>query len=298
MSFLSRKFFSVRAKLLLGVFLFKQVYCSGKDNKLLQQYYTFGADRFACDGQCMYCRDSHAHARWGRVREILTTYKARHDRAVQEEDYSIARAWHGELQELLDWSWEQHKFECIPGIINLRLSSYCFTPLEQFSEKEDDRLDWLIQLNSHTGVLDLLQSAWPQLLQGGWPIFMLLDEVNRKMRAFIGDRERMQDYPKLGWDDRGALPPLLGGGPEVPMNESALTERQREEISLCDRLDAGTSFVEEYWLLLRPLLEKGHNLELGHHMGLVLKQPKCKLGVAVGLARWRRVYGAGRGEVL
>ena len=32
----------------------------------------------------------------------------------------------------------------------------------------DDVMDWLIQFNAQTGVLDLLQSAWPQLLQGGY----------------------------------------------------------------------------------------------------------------------------------
>ncbi|CAD7927467.1 unnamed protein product [Amoebophrya sp. A25] len=220
-------------------------------NKLLQSYYSFGADRYACDGQCMYCSNSHAHSRWARVREILTTYKERHDRAVLAHDYTIAQAWHFEIQELLDWSWDRHKFECIPGIINLRLASYGFTPLTQFSDADDDVMDWLIQFNAHTGVLDLLQSAWPQLLQGGWPIFMLMDEVSRKMRAFLKDRG--SEYPKL-W-----------------------------HTSLCDAQDAGQQFVEEYWSLSRNLLDRGANLELGHHMGLVLKRPHCEVGLSTAL---------------
>ncbi|CAD7955259.1 unnamed protein product [Amoebophrya sp. A120] len=228
-------------------------------NKLLQSYYTFGADRFACDGQCMYCSSSHAHARWSRIREVLTTYKERHDRAVATHDYSFAQAWHFELQELLDWSWDRHKFECIPGIINLRLASYGYTSLQQFTEPTDDVMDWLIQFNAHTGALDLLQSAWPQLLQGGWPIFMLLDEVSRKIRGFLNPKDEQEkekaaeSYPKL-WRK-----------------------------SFCDAEDAGTPFVEEYWSLLRNLLDRGTNLELGHHMGLVLKRPKCDVGLATAL---------------
>jgi len=150
-------------------------------------HYTFGADRFACDGQCMYCSNSHVHARWSRVREVLSTYQKRHEELTNTGQKELAAVWHFELQELLEWSWQRHQFECVPGIISLRLASYEYTDMHSFIEADNDVLDFLIQMNAHTGVLDLLQSSWPGILQGGWPLFAQMDQVSRKVKAFLAD---------------------------------------------------------------------------------------------------------------
>ena len=78
-------------------------------------HYSFGANRNACDGQCMYCADSHVHARWARIRELLSSYSERHRDLIREGHHKTAQTWHFELQQLLDWSWEKHQFECVPG---------------------------------------------------------------------------------------------------------------------------------------------------------------------------------------
>jgi len=43
------------------------------------------------------------------------------------------------------------------------------------------------------------------------------------------------------------------------------------------------AFVQEYISTLTPIIDRRENLEMGHHLGLVLKQSKCPVGLAVAL---------------
>ena len=47
----------------------------------------------------------------------MSVYSEKFDAAVKRKEVAVASAWHYELQALLNWSWDQHQFECIPGII-------------------------------------------------------------------------------------------------------------------------------------------------------------------------------------
>jgi len=83
-----------------------------------------------------------------------------------------------EAQGLIDWSWEPDTtYECIIGIISLRLLSYGFTDPMQFTLAAENTtvLDFLDAFNTHTGALDMLVSSWSGILAGGWPRVVALD---------------------------------------------------------------------------------------------------------------------------
>merc|ERR1740117_1403789 len=107
---------------------------------------------------------------------------------------------HLEVQQLINWSWEKDaRYNCIIGIIGLRLLSYGFADPMQFPEDdpEVDCLDFLDVFNAHTGALDMITSSWAAVLAGGWPFFRELVHVSRKVKAHLEDPVGSQSFKNL-----------------------------------------------------------------------------------------------------
>mmetsp|Transcript_68746 Transcript_68746/g.201307 ORF Transcript_68746/g.201307 Transcript_68746/m.201307 type:complete len:694 (-) Transcript_68746:195-2276(-) len=159
--------------------------------------YTFLADRLECDGQCTYCRHSHNHHRWAELRMKLSSYVHRAQEEPGSEAERLAIVEHLQMQRLINWSWEKGvRYECIIGIIAMRMLSYGYSNPMQFHEGEDfDVLDFLDTFNSHTGALDLLTSSWAALLAGGWPVFREFYLISRKVQDRMSDSD--ERYAKI-----------------------------------------------------------------------------------------------------
>lgn len=160
--------------------------------------YTFLADRTQCDGQCTYCRHSHNHHLWGNIRQTITGFIYQDVPGLSSSSSfpPLTPAQYGEIQRLIDWSWKKDvHYECILGIIALRLLAYGFSNPFDFMEGSDPRvLDFLDTFNANTGALDLLTSSWSAILAGGWPVFRGFLHVSRKVKDRIIDEDT---YPSL-----------------------------------------------------------------------------------------------------
>ena len=140
-----------------------------------QRGYTFQADRNSCDGQCYHCHNSSTHWEWDHIRQMSTNFA-----------YTQLGHWtddaRREMQHHMDDAWNpENHYKCVPGVINLRLMSHQFMPPTEFVKPEP--YDFLDSLNAHTGLLDLLQSAWPTIINGGWPVFREVHLLARRVRA-------------------------------------------------------------------------------------------------------------------
>lgn len=153
------------------------------------------------------------------------------------------------MQRLINLSWQKgERFECIVGIIAIRMLSYGYSDPMQFIEGNDfDILDFLDTFNSHTGALDMLTSSWAAVLAGGWPIFREFMLVSRKVQAYTEDAS-FASYPRL-------------------------QGRENE----CDSLDSEEDV--EY----RKLLRSGERPTLGvsSHMRILRRGSQCPIGTAV-----------------
>jgi len=131
----------------------------------------------------------------------LSSYVYRPRPEPGSEAAKLAMIEHQEIQKILNWSWEKGtRYECIIGIIAMRLLTYGYSNPMQFLEGDDwDVLDFLDTFNSHTGALDLLTSSWAALLAGGWPVFREFHLVSRKVRDRLADGDpkyhKLQERP-------------------------------------------------------------------------------------------------------
>eukprot|EP00913_Durusdinium_trenchii_P011946 g11221.t1 len=152
-----------------------------KANGEYSKTYSFMADRLECEGQCTYCRHAHNQHKWAEIRSKIGHY-----------DSVLARTEHHQVQNLINWSWTKGvNFECILGIIALRLLSFGYSDPLQFNVYDDPNfgvLDFLDTFNAHSGALDLLTSSWAALLAGGWPVFKQLHLVSKKLIDVMDDR--------------------------------------------------------------------------------------------------------------
>eukprot|EP00927_Polykrikos_kofoidii_P062077 TRINITY_DN56900_c0_g1_i1.p1 TRINITY_DN56900_c0_g1~~TRINITY_DN56900_c0_g1_i1.p1 ORF type:complete len:905 (+),score=145.73 TRINITY_DN56900_c0_g1_i1:84-2717(+) len=174
--------------------------------------YSFMADRTTCDGQCSWCREAKVHHHWADIRSKLGQWvyrdlrkdEERGDHKLKVEGGSLAVSGLRaadlqlmELQNMITYSWDvNHKFDCVVGIIALRLLTYGYTNPMQFTHPNVDVLDWLDTFNQHTGILDFLTSSWAEVIAGGWPIFRELLLVSRKVVDRLleeGSWPRMQE---------------------------------------------------------------------------------------------------------
>eukprot|EP00927_Polykrikos_kofoidii_P055097 TRINITY_DN49406_c0_g1_i1.p1 TRINITY_DN49406_c0_g1~~TRINITY_DN49406_c0_g1_i1.p1 ORF type:complete len:724 (+),score=85.07 TRINITY_DN49406_c0_g1_i1:22-2172(+) len=141
--------------------------------------YTFIVERGSCDGQCVFCTESHVQHKWSRIRKLTKKYafaKKNTVRMLVSDSQEVTR--------LADWIWEiGQTYECTMGVITLRLAPYAYTdPLAHLDTETDNVLDFLKKLNLHTGILDLLTSSWLEILSGGWPVFHMLAALRRGLR--------------------------------------------------------------------------------------------------------------------
>ncbi|CAE8589009.1 unnamed protein product, partial [Polarella glacialis] len=209
--------------------------------------YSFMADRSECDGQCTYCSHSHNQRKWSDIRTRVSQYVYRPKEYMGTRE---GREEHAAVQELIDWSWTKGaSFECIIGIIGLRLLSYGYSDPLQFNDGESfDVLDFLDIFNAHTGTLDLLTSSWAALLAGGWPIFKELWHVGRKLK------DRMND---------------------TPIKYPNLQERANE----CDKLSTKEDII--YMDAVIQGLETGELPAFGNHLVALRRGSECPAGTAV-----------------
>lgn len=208
----------------------------GVDSVLGKAYsgsYTFMANRNECDGQCTYCQHAHHQFRWSDIRTKITRYVNRPPPADSDSvppDVAVAIASEArDVQTFIDWSWsEGTHFECIIGIISLRLLSYGYSDPFQFNEGNFNVLDWLDTFNSHTGALDLLTSSWAAVLGGGWPVFKQLLLVSRKLRDRLADDGRL--FPALVERDNEC--DILDGPAEASYRKQLRSVSARKEHAL------------------------------------------------------------------
>ncbi|CAK0907019.1 unnamed protein product [Prorocentrum cordatum] len=143
--------------------------------------------------------------RWSDIKRKLGRYVYR---AAPEEEGTLAgeleAVEHAHVQQLIDWSWQKGvNYECIVGIIALRLLSYGYSDPFQFNEEEDwDVLDFLDTFNAHTG---------------GWPVFQQLLLVGRKLRDRLADPG---SYPRL--QERGNLCDILDSNEDREYRDAVL----------------------------------------------------------------------------
>eukprot|EP00971_Amphidinium_carterae_P152185 3016433-Amphidinium_carterae.1 len=139
-------------------------------------------------------------------------------------------------------------FECIIGIISLRMLSYGYSDPFQFSDSNADAMEFLDDFNRNTGALDLFTSSWPHVLAGGWPIFREMLLISRKVR------DRM----------------------ETP------TQRLHDRLNECDMHDSEDD--KEYQRVVRESLEKsGSCPTIGISLVSWRRQPECPMGTAVSM---------------
>lgn len=212
--------------------------------------YSFMADRNECEGQCTYCRHAHQQHKWAEIRSKIGHYVYRR----AEDDSVLAMAEHREVQDLINWSWTKGvNFECILGIIALRLLSFGYSDPLQFNVHHDPEfgiLDFLDTFNQHSGALDLLTSSWAALLAGGWPVFRQLHLVSKKLIDVMDDR---------------------------PMKYPNLQERPNE----CDELDGEEDLNYRDAVIFG--LNSGEMPALGIHLLAIRRSTGCPVGTAVGL---------------
>lgn len=211
--------------------------------------YSFMADRTECEGQCTYCRHAHHQHKWAEIRSKIGHYVYR-----DPEEDSMQGSAHREVQELINWSWTKGvNFECILGIIALRLLSFGFSDPLQFNAYSDPDfgvLDFLDTFNAHSGALDLLTSSWAALLAGGWPVFQQLHLVSKKLIDVMDDR---------------------------PMKYPSLQDRPNE----CDELDGEEDL--NYQDAVKFGLKSGEMPVLGIHLLAIRRSSGCPVGTAVAL---------------
>ncbi|CAJ1405298.1 unnamed protein product [Effrenium voratum] len=174
-------------------------------------------------------------------------------RAWTGGDSVLSMAEHREVQELINWSWIKGvNFECILGIIALRLLSFGYSDPLQFNANDPDFgvLDFLDTFNAHSGALDLLTSSWAALLAGGWPVFKELHLVGKKLMDVMDDR---------------------------PMKYPGLQTRPNE----CDELDSEEDL--NYRDALVHGLASGEMPVLGIHLLAIRRSGGCPAGNAVAL---------------
>eukprot|EP00928_Gymnodinium_smaydae_P096580 TRINITY_DN8562_c0_g5_i1.p1 TRINITY_DN8562_c0_g5~~TRINITY_DN8562_c0_g5_i1.p1 ORF type:complete len:731 (+),score=133.96 TRINITY_DN8562_c0_g5_i1:56-2194(+) len=240
--------------------------------KQYSKTYSFLAERSECDGQCTYCRHAHNHEHWAEIRSKIGRYvywrKEGEPGGAPEDRMAPAGVHHVDIQNMIDYSWERGKtFECVIGVISMRLLSFAYLDPMQFVEESPenfDVLDFLDVFNQHTGALDLLQSAWAALLAGGWPVFRQLLLVGRKVR------DRMATP--------GAYPRLQGRPNECDSLDSAADVGYRDEIRRALR-------EEGSWPLAGT-----HILALRRGVGCPAGQAVAMLALALDMVRNREMY--------
>jgi len=234
--------------------------------------YTFMADRVECDGQCTYCRHAHHQFRWSDIRTKITRYVNRPTPdeigRLERSNVYVQQVWladRSDVQQFIDWSWQEGaRFECIIGVINLRMLSYGYSDPFQFNDGHDfSCLEWLDVFNSHTGALDLLTSSWSAVLAGGWPVFRSFLHISRKLK------DRLTDENNKYW---------------------RLTERNNE----CDVLDSKED-VEYRDLVKKTLRAGGQPLLAGMHIVEIARGIACPIGKAVALLSLALDMVRGRG---
>eukprot|EP00929_Paragymnodinium_shiwhaense_P087265 TRINITY_DN47501_c0_g1_i1.p1 TRINITY_DN47501_c0_g1~~TRINITY_DN47501_c0_g1_i1.p1 ORF type:complete len:718 (-),score=140.08 TRINITY_DN47501_c0_g1_i1:180-2333(-) len=235
---------AVRAVFLLGSLVLVPGYEYSKS-------YTFMADRSVCDGQCNWCRNADVHNHWAEIKSTMTRYVYRPSNLeVGEYQSAAVGVKHLDIQNLIAYSWDSAvEFNCITGIIALRMLSYGYTDPMAFTDNDVSVLEWLDVLNAHTGALDMLTSEWAGLVQGGWPVFQEFLLISRKVRDRLEDKGM---YPKM-------------------------QDRPNE----CDALDTEAD-IEYRQELLRHLQRNSLPLA-GNHMVALQRGMGCPVGAAVAL---------------
>lgn len=233
----------------------------GTNAKQYSAMYTFMAEREECDGQCTYCRHAHNQYFWGDIRAKIERYVNRptvEENAHAEVGAPVAlkAVWATDardIQTLIDWSWQSGtNFECIIGVIAMRMVSYGYSDPFQFNRGVDfNVLDWLDVFNANTGALDYLTSSWSAVISGGWPIFRLFWHIGRKVKDRLAD-------PNFAYKE------IAGRDNECDMLDSAADRRYRDLVRLPVRSGS-----------LRPAT--------GVHLIELSKGIKCPFGRAVAL---------------
>eukprot|EP00397_Hematodinium_sp_SG-2012_P016939 GEMP01017297.1.p1 GENE.GEMP01017297.1~~GEMP01017297.1.p1 ORF type:complete len:627 (+),score=106.17 GEMP01017297.1:65-1945(+) len=229
------------------------------------EFFSFFARRDVCDGQCTYCQEASIHHVWSFVRTLTGSYVF--ERQFNDSEYFAAGTppgvRHRDIQSLMEWSWRAGvHFECVPGIIAMRLLTFEFTNPRQFMEPKV--LDLLDALNCHTGILDMLHSSWPALLAGGWSVFQQLAGVSRKFRHIFWNFDA--DNPDI-----------------IPLEHRSITNEYPGIIrnNTCDF--SSTDFDHVYIRNIRSTLKYEEVLPVSFHLGLLVRRPECVIGSAVAL---------------
>ncbi|CAK9047160.1 unnamed protein product [Durusdinium trenchii] len=203
-----------------------------------------------CTLRCTYCRHAHNQHKWAEIRSKIGHYVY----SDPDDDSVLARTEHHQVQNLINWSWTKGvNFECILGIIALRLLSFGYSDPLQFNVYDDPNfgvLDFLDTFNAHSGALDLLTSSWAALLAGGWPVFKQLHLVSKKLIDVMDDR---------------------------PMKYPNLQTRPNE----CDEMDAEEDL--NYRDAVVHGLKSGEMPALGVHLLAIRRSSGCPVGTAVAL---------------